>query len=163
MAPGESWMTLRTTVTFSETEEPVAEGEEVTYAEGSLDVLGSGVEDGIVMGDFFLSGGNLDVFAPGIGFDDDGAVYRANEEGLNIFAEPFRFPFVAAVGEGVSYALVPKAGECFVPLFTASQTAIISGVVDGEGIPGRFLPDDAFTYERYFMVGHGDVGSLVDQ
>lgn len=160
--PGEPWVTMRTTVSFQENAEPVVDGEPVDYPEDTLDVLGAGVETGIIMGDFFLAGGSLNVFAPGIGFDEDGAVFDAYEQGLNIFADPFSFPFVAGVAEGVSYALIPSAGRSYVPLFSASQTAIVSGIKEGLGIRGRFLPDDAFTFERHFVVGHGDVGSIVD-
>jgi hypothetical protein len=161
--PGVPWLTLRTTVTFQETDAPVAEGEPVDYPLGGLDVVGDGLDGGMIAGDFFLSGGSLDVFAPGIGFDEDGAVFEAAEAGINTFATPFEFPFVAGVGDGVSYGIVPMAGSAYVPLFTSSQTVIVSGKKSGEGIPGRFTPARALTYERYFLVGHGDVASLVDQ
>ncbi|HMV66678.1 MAG TPA: CehA/McbA family metallohydrolase [Myxococcota bacterium] len=161
--PGVPWVTMRTTVTFQETDEPVTEGEPVEYPTGGLDVVGDGLDGGLIAGDFFLSGGSVDVFAPGIGFDEDGAVYQAAVDGVNTFAQPFEFPFVAGTGKGISYGIVPKAGSAYVPLFTSSQTVIVSGKRTGNGTRGRFLPTDAFTYERYFMVGDGDVASIVDQ
>lgn len=163
--PGVPWLTLRSTVLFSEpdvgAEPPV--GAPMVYPSGGIDVVGVGVERGLIAGDFFLSGGSVDVFAPGIGFDEDGAVFRANEAGLNIFSQPLEFPFVAGVSDGVSYGIVPKEGSAYVPLFTASQTAVVSAVVDGNGTADRFGADEAFTFERYFLIGHGDVGSIVDQ
>lgn len=166
--PGVPWVTLRTTVSFGDREGAPVEGEAVDYATGSLDVVKAGLEgddgtEGVVMGDFMLSGGSVNVFAPGIGFDENGAVYRANVDGRNTFSDPFNYEFVAAVGDGVSYALVPSAGESFVPLFSASQTVVVTGTKAGNGTPERFVPGSAFTYERHFLIGHGDVGSLMDQ
>ncbi len=160
--PGLPWLTVETTVSF-EDEGPVTGGAPVDYPEGGIDILGAGLETGLVFGDFFLAGGSLEVFAPGIGFDEDGAVFEANQAGINSFLEPFAFPFVVGVGEGISYGLVPDAGELYVPLFTASQTALVGGAVDGNGEAERFEPGSTFTYRRHFLVGHGDVGSVVDQ
>lgn len=161
--PGKPWMTIRTTLTFQDTPEPVLDGVPVDYPAGGLNVIEAGLTDGIVMGDFFLAGGNLNVFGPGIGFDEDGAVYRGFLEQRNSFTEPFTFPFLAAVGPGVSYGLIPVEGESYIPLFSASQTAIVSGIKLRATESGpRFLPADAFTYDRVFAVGHGDVGSILD-
>ena len=162
--PGEPWVNLRSTVTFHE---PV-EGEEVvgvdmTYPDDNIDVIGAGLERGVIAGDFVLGGGSVDVFGPGIGFDEDGAVFRANEAGQNIFAQPLSFPFLAATAEGVSYGIFPKQGQAFVPLFSASQTAVVSAVAEGQGSGSdRFAPEEAFTYERSFVIGQGDVGSIFD-
>lgn len=163
LRPSEPWMKIRTTVTFQETPEPVAEGVPVDYPTSALDVIETGLTDGIVMGDFFLAGGSLNVFGPGIGFDDDGTVYRGFQEGRNSFTDPYTFPFLAGVGDGVSYGIIPVEGNAYIPLFSASQTAVVSGIRTRTN-PGRprFNPDEAFTYERYFVVGHGDVGSILD-
>lgn len=190
--PGVPWLTMRTTASFDlATLEPEAavgppgDGADVRYSTTEYPIIQTGLLDGLAFGDFFLAGGSLDVFAPGIGFDEDGAVFRRNQDGDNIFLDPFAFPFVGAIADGVSYGLVPKEGLAFVPLFTASQTAVVAGLQDprpalaagepsdcAEGAArvggqsaggGRFCPEDAFTYERYFLVGHGDIGSLVDQ
>jgi len=161
--PGVPWIRMKTVVTFQETAEPVTEGEPMEYPIGGLDVMIDGVERGILGGDFFLPGGSLDVFAPGIGFDEDGAVFEANESGRNIFADPFEFPWLACVGDGISYGIVPSQGSAYVPLFTASQTVVVGAKVTGAAPPlPRFAPDRAFSYERTFVVGQGDVGSVVD-
>lgn len=161
--PGTPWLRIQTNVQFEESEGPVLEGIPVEYPGDGLDVIGIGLETGVVVGDFFLAGGSLDVFAPGIGFDEDGAVFEAEEQERNIFTNPFRFPFVAGIGDGVSYAIVPEEGNAYVPLFTASQTAVISGTVAGNGVDARFEGDDSYSFDRYFLIGHGDIGSLVDQ
>ncbi len=168
--PGVPWVTIRTTVSFENVSPLPVDGTPVNYPLGGLDVVGVGLQDGIVMGDFFLAGGSLDVFAPGIGFDEDGAVYDRLVKGENAFVDPFEFPWVAAIGDGISYGIVPVEGSAYVPLFTASQTAIVGGIQDAtkgtactESPFNRFCVGDAFTYERLFFIGHGDVGSIVDR
>ncbi|MCB9682919.1 MAG: hypothetical protein H6733_15745 [Alphaproteobacteria bacterium] len=168
--PGVPWLTMRTTVSFQDVADLPVDGTLVDYPAGGLDVIKLGLQEGLVLGDFWLAGGSLDVFAPGIGFDEDGAVYKADEAGLNIFSEPFEFPFVAAIGDGISYGIAAKQGSMYVPLFTSSQTAVVGGAMgatsgDGcaAGKKGRFCADDAFTYERVFFIGDGDVGSILDQ
>ena len=163
LTPGQSWVTIRTTATFDAEVDGSEGGLEVAYPADDLDVIGTGLENGLIFGDFWLGGGSLDIFAPGIGFDEDGAVFEALQRGENTFAQPFGLDFVAGVGDGVSYGLVPKAGRAWVPLFTASQTAVVAGTVEGNAEGPRFASTDKFTYERAFLIGHGDVGSLVDQ
>lgn len=171
--PGVPWMTVSTTVTLSgngtiPVEKPVLpEGAPaptpIEYATGGFDVLGIALSSGIAMGDFWLAGGSVDVFGPGIGFDEDGAVYRKMQAGENTFEQPFEFPFLAAVGDGVSYGIASIEGSLFIPLFTASQTVVIGGGVDGDGSQFRFPANKQFSYDRYFFVGDGDVGSIFDQ
>jgi len=161
LAPDSPWITIKSTVRFQEAEPAVVES--VDYSYDGLDVIGRAIVDGVAMGDFYLSGGNLDVFAPTIGFDEDGAVFEVTASGSNIFVEPFQFPFLAAVGDGVSYGIAPKDGDGYVPLFTASQTVLVGGSRVGNATGPRFFPTQAYEYERYFYVGHGDVASIVDQ
>lgn len=169
--PGVPWLILRSTAipNCSEIGDGIAtSGDDVEYPEGDLELLDLAIETGLVIGDFFLSGGSLDVFAPGIGFDEDGAVFESSLRGENTFKNPFEFEFLVGVGDGISYGIAAKEGSLYVPLFTASQTATFSGFKDGvyeegELIDGRFPADTAYTYERYFYVGHGDVGSVLDQ
>ena len=160
-----SWAELTTVVTVDAvgTGDPV----DVTYSDDGMPVLDWAIESGLVLGDYYLSGGSLDVFAPGIGFDEDGAVYEMMTKGGNLFNAPFQLPFVAGIGEGVSYGMAPREGDLYVPLFTASQTVVVGGGEGGNawGETGqeRFESGEAFRYERYFFVGYGDVGSIVDQ
>ena len=62
---------------------------------------------------------SIDVFAPDMGFDEDGEVYDAGMRGENTIAKPFEFDYLAGKGTGVSYGLAPKAGSAYVPLFTS--------------------------------------------
>jgi len=160
LEPGAAALKIRTTATFGS---PTAlEGTALPGAPGGLDVLALAMTSGAAFGDFYLQGGSVDVFAPGIGFDEDRAVDDAANEGKNTFQEPFRLAFVAGVADGVSYGLAAADGDLYVPLFTSSQTAAFGAGIAGDGSAGRFPDGTAYSYERYFAVGHGDVGSVLD-
>ena len=159
----EPWFTLRTSVAVGAGGEEIPPSELAPSHVETFPLIQWAIESGLVMGDFYLQGGSVDVFAPGIGFDEDGAVYQSMQRGENTFLQPFQFPLLAGVADGVSYGLAPVQGDLFVPLFTASQTVAVGGATDGDGTDARFPPDQAFTYERYFFVGHGDVASIMDQ
>lgn len=162
--PGKPWLTMRTTTTahWDGVSALSAEGDPVQYSDAELPLLDWAIETGLVIGDFYLQGGSIDVFAPGMGFDEDGEVYEASLRGDNTIEDPFRFDFVAGVGDGISYGIATKEGSAWVPLFTSSQTAMFGGGVGGDGSSRRFPTGAAYTYERWFFVGHGDVGSIVD-
>ena len=163
LEPGASWVTLSTTYSFvTGPADPVGPVEPVDYFDDGMPLLDWAIEQGLVAGDFYLSGGSADVFAPGIGFDEDGAVYEKMSTGGNTLTEPFQFPFLASVGEGVSYGIAPAEGDLYVPLFTSSQTVAVGGGKEGNGSNERFDAGSAFVYDRYFFVGHGDVGSVLD-
>ncbi len=117
----------------------------------------------MVFGDFFLQGGDVDVFAPEIGFDEDGAVYEWSLEGRNTFADPAQMDYIGGSSDGVSYVLATlDGGDVFVPLFTSSQTAAFATGAEGDGSANRFPDGTAFTYERVLGVGSGDVGSALE-
>lgn len=164
LEPGVSRVLLRSTYEYgpdAPSDAPAAEP--MGYHDDGLPLLSWAIESGVVGGDFYLSGGSVDVFAPGIGFDEDGAVFRANQAGENTFDVPFAFPFVAGVADGVSYGIAPVQGQAYVPLFTASQTVVVGAGRDGDGSNDRFPDGTALTYERWFFIGHGDVASITDQ
>lgn len=162
---GQPWVKIRTTATvdWDGTTALSAEGEPVDYSSDTLPILNLAMTDGVALGDFYLSGGAIDVFAPGMGFDEDGEVFEANQRKANTFTEPFRFDFLAGVGDGISYGIAPAEGSGYVPLFTSSQTAMFGGGKAGDPeLRTRFVSGTALTYERYFYIGHGDVGSVLD-
>ena len=161
---GVPWLTMKTTVIMNQ-DNGAFEGEPtVTEAFSEpFPLMEFALESGMVAGDFYLSGGSLNVFAPGIGFDENGAVRRAQLDGKNTFSSPFQFSFVAGTGDGVSYGIASREGDVFVPLFTSSQTVVVGGAKQGDGTNQRFEAGKALVYERYFFVGDGDVGSIVDQ
>lgn len=162
--PSVPWLRLRTIYEYGDqapSEDP--EVEPMGYLDEPFPLIEWAIERGVVGGDFYLQGGSVDVFAPGIGFDEDGAVYEAELQGINPFNVPFEFDFVAGVADGISYGIAPIEGKAFVPLFTASQTVVVGAGRDGNGTDDRFPPGTALGYERFFFVGHGDVASVYDQ
>ena len=166
--PGVPWLTMRTAVRVgpnanAQPFDGFPEGTAVTPHTEPYPLVNRAIVDGLITGDFFLSGGSVSVFAPGMGFDENGEVFRAGERGENTFADPLQYPWLAAVGDGVSYGIVPKEGDAFVPLFTSAQTAVIGGSAVGGDGEDRFHDGETFIYERAFFVGHGDVGSVYDQ
>lgn len=164
--PGADWIRIQTTAVYGPTDldelRTFESSEPVEYGEGELPLLDWAIETGVVIGDFYLQGGSIDVFAPGDGFDEDRVVFDAFEADQNTFQEPFAYPFLAGTGDGISYGLAAAEGDIFVPLFTASQTAAFGGGKQGDGTDDRFADGTALTYERYFFIGHGDVGSIYD-
>ncbi len=161
---GQPWFELHTEILYGaevgDTPEEVVPGTAHTEA---FPLINWAIESGVVLGDFYLQGGSVNVFSPGIGFDEDGAVYESQQRGENTFIDPFQFAFIAGVADGVSYGLAPADGDIWVPLFTSSQTVAIGAADDGDGSRERFPDGTALSYDRYFFVGHGDVGSIVDQ
>ena len=188
LKPGDRYLTLRThaVVTTTETlEEGVelvdpdvdpcggwAQGDEGLPCDESLLLpvqeelpLIDGINNqGIQMGDFFFAGGDVDIFVPGIGFDEDIHVNQFFLDGGNSFSQPFTFPFVAATGNGVSYAF-GTGGVLSAPLFTSSLTAVFGAGVVPEVVGGEIVPFEPGTqvgYERFLAVGQGDVASALD-
>ena len=186
LRPGDPYLTLRTHVSY---QTPVAgqdlarpavdpcgwvQGEEGLPCDDKLleiprdaavptvDALNNGATQ---FGDFFFPGGNVDIFLPGIGFQEEHAVYEAMAAGVNTFVEPFDLPWVAATGDGVSYAL-SSGGRLAAPIFTSSLTAVYGSAyyppLDADGDP--IQPDDGtvMTYQRFVGLGDGDIASAVD-
>jgi hypothetical protein len=133
---------------------------------------GSTLAAGIIAGDFVFFGNQNDVFAPGPGFDEDAAVQDAHGRGQNTFQEPLVFDFVAAAGGDVSYGYftVAKAGEpdpvVAVPMFASAATNFLTGRKNCLLSPEDDATCDrnrAFSYERYLVVGHGDIASVTEE
>mgnify|MGYP004353971385 CR=1 FL=1 len=157
LSPGESWVRMDSQVILGwDGEGEMPPTEVMIPIEPGFPLIETAVEDGIVGGDFYLQGGSVDVFAPGIGFDEDGFVFDARKQDRNLFLEPANFAFLAGVGDGISYGIAGAVGDVYVPLFTASQTATFYEYSD------RRSGQRSLTYSRYFFVGTGDVGSILD-
>lgn len=169
LEPGAGAVRIKTTALFGETSFPEELADALAgTSDDSIDVLGLALESGATFGDFYLQGGSSDVFTPGVGFDEDSYVADLAEDGVNTFETPIKVDYLAGTADGVSYAIMADQGSLFVPLFTSSQTAAFGagqlGEVDdaGEIIDDRFSSGTALTYERWFAVGQGDVGSALD-
>ncbi|MDP2315346.1 MAG: CehA/McbA family metallohydrolase [Pseudomonadota bacterium] len=160
LEPGAGALKIRTTATFGAAEP--GEGILLPGTEDGLDVLEFAISSGVAFGDFYLQGGSVDVFAPGMGFDEDRAVDELRSAGVNTFQEPFQFDFVAGVADGVSYGIAAADGDLYIPLFTSSQTAAFGVGIAGDGSNARFPAGTAYSYERFLAIGQGDVGSVLD-
>ena len=163
LEPGAGHMRIITTVTYGDGE-PQSIGEPMTPMGPDDPLLEYAIETGLVVGDLYLSGGSLDVFAPGIGFDEDLAVQEANAAGQNLFLDPFEVDWLVSAGDGTSYGYASLEGPLYIPMFSSNQTAGIShGMVGQEAMGNDRFPDGtALTAERIFAVGEGDIGSVLD-
>ncbi len=168
LEPGSPAVLIRTVATIGEATSG-CEGtlsEDIPAAPGSddsLPLIEVAMETGLAFGDFYLQGGSIDVFAADVGFDEEGYVYEQSLAGVNTFQQPIPVDFVAGTGEGISYGLMATDGRLFVPMFTSSQTIAVGAAIAGDpDLTGRFPEGAAYRYDRWFTVGQGDVGSVVD-
>lgn len=168
LEPGKSAVLLRTYAVFADEsgcQEDLSDATEATHSTDGLpllDLVLDSAAGGIVFGDFYLQGGSTDVFTPGVGFDETSYVDELLTAGVNTFTDPIQVPFLAGTGDGVSYGLMPDQGDLFVPMFTSSQTVAVGAGATGNGTSARFSPGDRYRYDRWFAIGRGDVGSVVD-
>jgi len=181
--PGEPYLRIRTTAIIREDDAEYTPDDPCGWQQGAdglpcdqfrvepvyegiplLDAMVSG--GSLQFGDFFMAGGDVDIFVPGMGFHEEKEVSDAYVNGVNTLVEPFTFPYIAASGDEVSYAM-GTGGTLSAPLFMSSITAVFGAVhIAPIGVKGQTLhpqPGTAFTYERYMTVGEGDVGSAFDR
>jgi len=180
LRPGAPYLTIRTTAVVVDSDELLSLDDPCGWQQGDeglpceqflldpaleqMDLAGSLNSEGLLFGDFFMAGGDVDIFIPGAGFHENKVVADAFLGGVNSIADPFSFPYLGASGAEVSYA-VGNGGYLSAPLFTSSLTAVFGAVMrppfaEKPGIIS-FPPGTTFTYERYFGVGGGDVGSAL--
>ncbi|MEC8379263.1 MAG: hypothetical protein VXZ96_03025, partial [Myxococcota bacterium] len=166
LAPQSSVLEIQTTALFGDhdgCEEDTSEVPDSVSASEIDDILSTALATGIAFGDFYLQGGSLNVFTPNIGFDEKGYVFELNQDNINTFSSPIEADFVAGTGDDISYGIWYPEGPIFVPMFTSSQTIVIGGATPGElDNSERFPPETRLKYTRWFSIGEGDVGSVVD-
>ena len=130
----------------------------------------TGSAPGVVAGDFTFFGAQNDLFAPGMGFDEDRAVFDPLFEGKDPFTHPLPLDYMAAAGGDVSYGYFTANGpgekqpRVLVPIITSSTTAFATAAVT---CPQDGSDEDCdaavgWTWERYLVVGQGDVASVYD-
>ncbi len=167
LEPGAGAVLIRTYAVFAEEAgcQEDLEATEATYSDDGLALLDLALNKdagGLVFGDFYLQGGSTDVFTPGVGFDETSFVDGLLSTGVNTFTDPIQVDFLAGTADRVSYGLTPAQGDIFVPMFTSSQTVAVGAGVEGDGSSARFPAGARYFYDRYFAIGRGDVGSVVD-
>ena len=130
---------------------------------------GGSVLPGVVGGDFVFFGGQNDLFAPGMGFDEDRAVFDGLFEGRDPFNFPVTFDYMAAAGEAVSYGYFSAnaAGQVdprvLVPIITSSTTAFTTAAhncrmcgdvsAEGECVDGEYRRCDNGTLVTFACEG----------
>jgi len=126
---------------------------------------------GILAGDFVFFGAQNDLFAPGIGFDEEKPIFDALFQGRDTFTFPLAFDFMAAAGGNVSYGYFSVGDEgapppkVLVPIVTSSSTGFVTHAVNCSTTAEDDETCDRFTqwtWDRYLAVGHGDVASVAD-
>ncbi|MGB0589733.1 MAG: PHP domain-containing protein [Myxococcota bacterium] len=134
---------------------------------------GESLLPGMVGGDFVFFGAQNDLFAPGMGFDEDRPIFDGLFEGADPFTSPLTFDFMAAAGGAVSYGYFSAnaPGEAdprvLVPIITSSTTAFTTAshncATDAEGEEAAACQGlSQWRYERFFVVGQGDISSITD-
>lgn len=151
LEPNASYVKIVTTVTMN----PDGADEVVPIPDTSdpLDVFAHILLGNQVLGDVLINGSSLDVFGPPFGFGEDQLVSDLFFAGVSTFTDPILADFIASVGDDVSYGMATKDGQLSVPIFSASTTAVVGAVS---------RDNNRFSFERYFIIGDGDVASVLD-
>ncbi|MFO0751181.1 MAG: PHP domain-containing protein [Myxococcota bacterium] len=181
LEPGARWLKIKSTATRTDPDAPNPIGDAMPLPSLSEPVsvfqtiLGSSDDNlapGMLAGDFLFFGARNDIFAPGIGFDEEKPIFDALFQGKDTFTHPLAFDFMAASGGDVSYGyfnLGDPGGappKVLVPIITSSSTGFITGAKNCQADPSDDDTCDKFaawSWERYFVVGEGDIASVADR
>jgi hypothetical protein len=161
LTPGSPALHIRTYVDPSMTvtcDEDMPASLPVRYQDTAIPLIETIMNGGYAAGDFTLFGGAVDVFVPGVGFDEASYVNDLMKDGVNTFVTPIVASYLAGSADGVSYAFMADKGSLSIPMFTGSQTAGFGGYLTAEDL----AEGQPFHYDRWLSVGHGDVGTAVE-
>ncbi|PKN55413.1 MAG: hypothetical protein CVU56_21455 [Deltaproteobacteria bacterium HGW-Deltaproteobacteria-14] len=137
-------------------------------------ILGNSIDGkapGMLAGDFVFFGARNDIFAPGIGFDEEKPIFDALFTGRDTFTHPLAFDYMAASGGPISYGYfnLGEAGgappKVLVPIITSSSTGFVTNSLncsDDSADDASCDARTAWSFERYFVVGQGDIASVAD-
>lgn len=136
----------------------------------------------VPLGDVALYGAVSKIFLPGIGFDLRFGLDAAYARGIGLPSFPgVVTDWVASRGDGTSYGLTVKANEernyAWVKrdIYGADGSVVtpsslllpfVAGGFIGvfyENAPPALEPGESFEFTRYFVIGSGDVGSVLDE
>jgi hypothetical protein len=179
LEPGANWLRLRFRVENISTETLKFPGAE---AAGLLSVIGLETDGFTVpLGDIALFGATSKLFVPGAGFDLRSSLDRSYDAGIDWPAFPgVVTDWVASRGDGVSYGMmIEPSQENFVlakadtyapvaPFGVTDRSMLIPFVTGGftglfhRQAPTELAPAASFEVIKYFVIGDGDVGSVVD-
>ena len=179
LEPGANWLRLIFRVENISPEPLVFPGSEAT---GLLSVIGLPTEGFTVpLGDVALFGATSKLFVPGAGYDLRSALDRSYDAAIDWPAFPgVVADWVASSGDGVSYGMMVEGSpDNFVigkqatyapvaPFGVTDRSMLIPFVTGGftglfhRQAPTELAAGDAFEVTKYFVIGDGDVGSVLD-
>jgi len=189
LEPNKQYVTLRFRVknvtTLPPTPTPVPASATLQFpgrdARTLFGILGLPLEGFTVpSGDIALFGATSKVFIPGVGFDLRFGLERSYQRDIDFPAFPgFATEFVASRGENVSYGLIVDESErnyawnkrhlyadAYTPITKSSLLIpfVASSFVGifNEEAPPSLAPGESFEIVKRFIVGNGDVGSVLD-
>ena len=180
LKPGDSHLTLRFNVKNISNDTLMFPGKD---AQQLLGVLGLPLDGFTVpVAEVALYGATSEVFIPGVGFDLRFGLEDAYNKGIDWPAFPgFATDFIASRGNQTSYALAlgdsdrnyawnkksyyDDGGRTPITKHSIMTVLSASSFVGlfYENAPPELKPGESFETVRYFFIGGGDVGSLVDQ
>ncbi|MCB9556251.1 MAG: hypothetical protein H6707_09135 [Deltaproteobacteria bacterium] len=115
---------------------------------------------GVLSGDFLLFSAKSSVFVPGDGFDHDTRIRSIFDTGGDVFTNPLSIDFVAAVGDGVSYAYF-GGNKTMIPVFTETFTLTMTDAKACSRGDPSCLTGNQLRSTRVVGIGHGDVASAL--
>lgn len=142
--------------------------ESTSIFEGALGEATKGIAPGLVAGDFTFFGAQNDLFAPGMGFDEERVIFEPLFEGRDPFTYPLALDYMAAAGGAVSYGYFSanEKGESdprvLVPIITSSTTAFSTSELQCGDDDPECRSATTWEYERFLAVGQGDIASIAD-
>lgn len=147
----------------------------------------------VPVGDIALFGATSKVFMPGVGFDLRFGLERAYARDIDFPAFPgFATEYVAAKGEGVSYGIIAEESDrnyawnkrdiyadgrtpitrssVLIPFVASSFTGIfyedaptVLGPMPTADAPAPQAESHFFEVKKHFIIGSGDIGTVLDQ
>ena len=135
----------------------------------------------VPLGDIALFGATSKVFIPGVGFDLRFGLERAYARNIEFPAFPgFATEFVASQGENISYGLIVEPSDNNYALSKGdtyedgvveiTDSSIVVPFVASSFVglfyqnsPEELGAGESFEVVKYFVIGNGDVGSVLDE
>lgn len=180
LAPGKRYVEIETTITNTGSgARPFPFLDPTQLRDLGFDIPGiDRIQLSVPLGQLPLFGGEQDLFAPGPGFDVRFAIERSYAQARGFPALPgLVIDYLASRGKGVSYGLtVPRSNDSYVAAYadgypgqTVTPYSMLlpftyAGVAAVYMVrpPARLGPGEQFTYTSYFVIGKGDVASVLD-
>jgi len=158
LEPGKEYVEIRTAVDLKDAKgAPVSA--EVMDEVTSYNMFDELIHGNLVFGNALFFGIDVSVFGPRFGYYLDGYIWRlVTELNESTISNPISSEFVAASGDRVSYGMTAREGALKIPLFSASLSILFSARYPNQWSNQSSRVD----FTNYFIVGEGDIASVVD-